>query len=180
VNGGETQDTRHKRTDRREELGFCLAFKGRLRGFDGLFTLPSMTPANGAPANPKAMIFWILWFAILSGLLMMQLLAKGGVPKLENPENASILFPAIGLGMAMASMTVRFVVIPRMDTLEKKLPLMLVGLAMAESIGVLGAFVVPPEEGASRLFMLVLAVVCIVVSAPVYVNSGKNKNPFVN
>lgn len=139
-----------------------------------------MTPANGTPANPKAMIFWILWFAILSGLLMIQLLAKGGVPKLENPENASILFPAIGLGMAMASMTVRFVVIPRLDSLEKKLPFMIIGLAMAESIGVLGAFVVPPEEGASRLFMLALAVVCIVVSAPVYVNSGKNKNPFVN
>jgi hypothetical protein len=157
-----------------------LAFKGRLHRDDLFITLGVMTPTNGTPANPKAMIFWILWFAILSGLLMIQLLAKGGVPKLENPENAPILFPALGLGMAMASMAVRFVVIPRLDSLEKKLPLMILGLAMAESIGVLGAFVVPPEEGASRLFMLALALVCIVVSAPVYANSGKNKNPFVN
>lgn len=129
---------------------------------------------------PLAVVFWAIWFAILSGLLMMQFVLGGageGEPG-STEDQGSMLFQIIGLTMAAATVFVRFGVIPRLDGLKKKLPAMIVGLALAEGIGILGLFAVPREQAAARLFMLSLSIVCIVLSAPVYAKVPRSGSPF--
>lgn len=130
----------------------------------------SQQPAARPPVQP--MLFWIIWAAILSGLLVIQSLApKGTGPQDGEAGGMDKMFQIMALGFGAASMVVRFLVIPRLDTLEKKLPAMIVGLAMAEGIGIIGAFAVPPDESATRMFMLSVSVVCLVLSMPLYARS---------
>ena len=103
---------------------------------------------------------------------MIQFFAGGGIPSGVDKGEGPTLFQGLALGMGMMAMIVRFVVIPRIGSLEKKLPAMIIGLAMSEGIGILGALAVSPEFGSTKLFMLVISVGCIVLSAPVYVKPG--------
>jgi hypothetical protein len=125
---------------------------------------------------PQAIVFWVIWFAILSGLLMIQFFAGGGMPSGVDKGEGPVLFQGLALGMGMAAMIVRFVVIPRIGTLEKKLPAMIIGLALSEGIGILGAFVVGPDFGSTKLFMLAISVGCIILYAPVYAKIGGNSS----
>jgi hypothetical protein len=133
---------------------------------------PPHMNSQGAPQPPQAIVFWVLWFAILSGLLMIQFFAGGGMPSGVDKGDGPVLFQGLALGAGLIAMIVRFVVIPRIGTLEKKLPAMIIGLALSEGIGIIGAFVVRPEFGSTKLFMLAISVGCIVLSAPVYAKLG--------
>jgi hypothetical protein len=130
--------------------------------------------------TPQPIIFWIIWFAILSGLLVMQTFAGGGIPSGSDQGEGPVLFQTLALVAAAASLFVRFAVIPRLNELQKKLPAMIVGLALAEGIGILGMFAVPHQYGATRLFMLGLSIVCVVISAPVYAKFPVGGSPFRN
>lgn len=130
--------------------------------------------------TPQPLVFWIIWFAILSGLLIMQFFAGGGIPSGTDQGEEPVLFRLLALGAAAAALFVRFGVIPRIKELEKKLPVMIVGLALAEGIGILGMFAVPRELGATRLFMLGLSIACVVISAPTYAKFPSGGSPFRN
>ena len=118
---------------------------------------------------PLPIVFWVIWFAILSGLLIMQFFAGGGVPASDTDSGqGGLIFQGIALALGAAALFVRFGVIPKLDGLQKKLPAMIVGLALAEGVGILGIFVVPHEHESARVFMLSVSIACIVVSMPVY------------
>lgn len=124
------------------------------------------------------MVFWIIWGAILSGLLVIQSFAPAGTPsEAAEAEGGATLFLAIGLVVGALSLAIRFIAIPRLDTQQKKLPFMIVGLALAEGVGILGAFAVSPEFVSTRRLMLSIAVVCLVLSAPVYARLPGRGNP---
>ena len=133
---------------------------------------------KGTPGPANAAIFWLIWFSILSGLLIIQFFAAGGLPSGVDQGQAPVMFQGLALGMGAVAMAVRFVVIPKIATLERKLPAMIIGLAIAEAVGILGAFVVDSEFGATRMFMLATSIVCIVVSAPIYAKSPDAGNSF--
>jgi hypothetical protein len=138
----------------------------------------SQSPDGQPP--PQPLVFWIIWFAILSGLLVMQTFAGGGISSGSDQGEGPVLFQTLALVAAAVSLFVRFAVIPRLDGLQKKLPAMIIGLALAEGIGILGMFAVPHQYGATRLFMLGLSIVCVVISAPVYAKFPGGGSPFRN
>jgi hypothetical protein len=125
-------------------------------------------------------VFWVIWFAILSGLLIMQFFAGGGIPSGGGQGKEPAIYQMMSLGIAAAALFVRFVIIPRVSGLEKKLPLMIVGLALSEGIGIIGMFAVSQEYASTRLFMLGTSIVCIVLSAPVYAKFPGGGSPFRN
>jgi hypothetical protein len=135
-----------------------------------------MNPPVQTP--PQAMVFWIIWFAIFSGLMILQFILGGGFPAGRSQGDEPVVFLIIALSLATASLGVRFVWIPRTNGLVRKLPLMIVGLALAEAIGILGMLLVPEQHVASRMFMLCTAIVCIVLSAPVYAHRQRTGSPF--
>ncbi|BCU76192.1 hypothetical protein [Luteolibacter sp. LG18] len=124
---------------------------------------------SSGPTN--ALALWVIWFAILSGLVMIQMIAGGGISMGPDKAVAPLVPVVIATGGAFASMVVRFLVLPRVKLLEQKLPLMIVGLALAESGGMMSAFLVPTACPRTRLWLFLTAVTCIVLHAPVYANA---------
>ncbi|MES2661447.1 MAG: hypothetical protein V4689_22705 [Verrucomicrobiota bacterium] len=126
-----------------------------------------MDSQQDSPKVP-ALVFWIIWFAILNGLVMIQFLVGGGIPKGEDQGNPPVLFLAIAAGLALVALAIRFVLIPQIESVPKKLPAMVIGLALSEGIGFLGMFAVGKEFPATQQTLFVTAIACIACLAPVY------------
>ena len=126
------------------------------------------------------MVFWIIWFAILSGVFVMKVIAApASVVPDEVVEMQLSPIALIGLAAAAGSMVCRWVIIPAIKSPEAKLPAMVAGLAMAELCGILGMFVVARDQADARSLMFVTSVICIILSAPIYtLNRPSTKSPF--
>ncbi len=127
-----------------------------------------MKPPQDSIKPPAVLVFWIIWFAILQGLVLIQFLVGGGIPKGEDLGNPPSLFVAIAGGLALAALVVRFVVIPKIKSVAKMLPAMIIGLALAEAVGLVGMFLIGREFPTTRLSLFVLSLSCIVSLAPIY------------
>lgn len=123
------------------------------------------------------LVFWLIWVATLKGLTFLQALFGGGTGLGDN-HGLLVAFQVGGLLAAALSLVVRFLVIPRLQETAHKLPAMIIGLAFAEAVGIIGIVVVPTNQEAVRLFLLSLSIICIVVSAPIYVLKRKSSSPF--
>lgn len=123
---------------------------------------------------PAVMVFWIIWFAILQGLVLVQFFVGGGIPNGEDQGNAPVWVMAVAGCLALVALAIRFTLIPRLTSFQKLLPAMIVGLAFSEAIGFLGMFVLGEEFPATRLSLFVLSICCIVSLAPLY---AKSKEP---
>jgi hypothetical protein len=135
-------------------------------------------PSPQSPSQPlQSLVFWIIWFSILAGLILIQVLAGGGIPSGADAVEVSLAFKVIPVALATASLAVRFLVIPRLPGLQAKLPAMIIGLALAEGAGILGAFIIDKQAGATRLTVFLMAIVCIVLSAPVYASARTPQDP---
>lgn len=117
---------------------------------------------------PTVIVFWTIWFAIFNGLFILKFFAAGGIPEGKNQGEAPLLLVAVAGGLALASMVIRFLVIPRMDSLVKLMPAMVIGLAFAESVGILGMFAIGKEFPETRLALFVTSVSAVAVFAPFY------------
>lgn len=129
------------------------------------------TPPSRGQA-PLAVVFWIIWFSILNGLVIIQLFAGGGIPKGENQGSPPMMFLGLAAGLALVALAIRFVVIPQIGNPLKKLPAMIVGLALSELIGFVGMFVVSKQFPETQLSLFVSAIVCILCFAPFYAKQG--------
>lgn len=131
-----------------------------------------------SPKPPQALVFWIIWFAILQGLVVIQFFVGGGIPQGADQGSPPVWVLAAAGGLALAALAIRFTVIPKIQSVPKKLPLMIIGLALSEGIGFLGMFAVGEEFPTTRLSLLVLAVACIVSLAPVYAKERPENGRF--
>ncbi|MEP2775626.1 MAG: hypothetical protein ABJQ29_03345 [Luteolibacter sp.] len=130
-----------------------------------------MNPPENKQNAPKVIVFWIIWFAIFNGLFILQFFAAGGIPTGENVGDAPLVFVAVAGALAFVSMLIRFIVIPKLDTTEKLLPAMIIGLAMAEAVGIIGMFVIGKEFPETRMALFVASVSAVAAFAPVYVHA---------
>jgi hypothetical protein len=99
-----------------------------------------MSAATKPP--PKPIVFWVIWAAILSGLPMIYLfLGQSGASGAGSPPSNTGGFP-LGLVAALppllCSIIVRWAVLPRMEQAAKALVIFVMGLALAESCGIIG------------------------------------------
>ena len=102
---------------------------------------------------------------------MAQFLAGGGIPKGADQGHPPVMFVAIAGGLALVALSIRFMLIPKIATISKMLPAMIVGLALSEAIGFLGMFLIGKEFPTTRLTLFAMAVACIACLAPIYVNT---------
>lgn len=133
-----------------------------------VFSFPPMDSRQDSPKPPPALVFWIIWFAILNGLVMIQFMVGGGIPKGEDFGKPPVEMLAVATVLGLAALAIRFLWIPQIESVVKKLPAMIVGLALSEAIGFVGMFGVGKEFPATRQALFVAAVACIVSLAPVY------------
>ncbi|QTN31583.1 hypothetical protein HZ994_04335 [Akkermansiaceae bacterium] len=120
---------------------------------------------------PVPFVFWIIWFAILNGLFIILFFAAGGIPEGTNEGETPMGLVLVAMALAAVSMAIRFLLIPRIKDLAKLLPAMVVGLALAEAIGMIGMFVIPKNLPQTQIALFVTSVSAVLAYAPFYVLS---------
>lgn len=87
----------------------------------------------------QLLIWWIIWAAVLAGLVVIYL-AIGRGRAVASVPGAHPLIGLVGLVPLFVSIVIRWLVLPRCRDLARALPLFIVGLALAEACGLLGIF----------------------------------------
>lgn len=96
-----------------------------------------MIPAPEArTTRARLLVWWILWAAILAGLVLTYLLLAPDPVK--PPAGRNPLAGLVGLAPLFVSIVIRWLVLPRFSDPKPALPMFVVGLALAEACGVLG------------------------------------------
>lgn len=97
-----------------------------------------MNPPAAKP--PVVLIWWIIWAAIVAGLTALYF-TLGQRPSPTHDDVIAIRYlPLAPLALAVV---VRWLVLPRFDKRLRAFPIFIIGLALAESCGILGIFLVP-------------------------------------
>ena len=96
------------------------------------------TAPNPAKFNP--IIEWITWSAISIGVIVLYFNFGQRPYGPEQPITAPSALALVGLGPLVASIALRWLLLPRMPSAQKRFPLFIVGLALAEACGILGIF----------------------------------------
>jgi hypothetical protein len=117
---------------------------------------------DAARANSQLKIWWIVWTAILAGLVVIYLFLGRGPVKAA--ETGDMLVNLLGLVPLFVSIVIRWLVLPRYDDLTRAFPVFIVGLALAESCGVLGIFI----GGPFRDDLFVLGVLGVAQFVPLF------------
>jgi hypothetical protein len=127
-----------------------------------------MDPSKNSPPA-QAILFWIVWFAILSGLVVMQVFLGGGVPTGRNAPDAPMpVIVWVCVAEVMAAALIRWLVLPRFAELPRKFVWMVVGLALAEGAGILGMFLLPRDQPETRLVIFLLSFFGVLQFVPLY------------
>ncbi len=118
------------------------------------------------PSSPSSkqmlLVWWIAWAAILSGLVVIYLvLGRGPVKPAADKD---VLKHLVGLVPLFVSIVIRWLVLPRFDSLQRAFPIYIVGLALAEACGILGIFL----GGPFRDDLFVLGVLGVTQFVPIF------------
>lgn len=112
---------------------------------------------------------WVIWFALFTGLFII---AHFAAPKpteaAKGVEQVYSMFTFIGVGLCAAALLIRVLIIPRLNSPEKLLQAMIIGLALCDGAAMLGMFVVPTDQIVERKLLFSVAVGCMALSAPIY------------
>jgi hypothetical protein len=127
---------------------------------------------------PIQITAWIIWFATLNGLVMIQFFIGGGFPSGINENTPPALLRYLPAAPAFFALVIRFLIIPRIPTPPKRLPAMIIGIALAEATGILGIFLLDKSHGSTQLTFFTLSLLAILALAPVYLKNQPDPNPF--
>jgi hypothetical protein len=119
-----------------------------------------------SPKDVGLILWWIIWFSILSSVLLINFITPAPTGPLP-PMGPLSYLPLAPLFLGSA---IRWLVLPRMKAKEHALAAFLSGLALCESCAILGIFLAPEM----RTTYVVLAVLGLIQFMPVFaVKSGK-------
>ena len=92
----------------------------------------------------RLMIWWILWAAILIGLILIYVGLALGRPLPASGPTSELPVNLVGVVPLFLSIILRWLVLPRMSDPQRGFVLFIVGLALAEACGILGIFLGGP------------------------------------
>src|SRR6478736_2108701 len=98
--------------------------------------------SSNTPQRTPLLVWWIVWAAVLTGLVILYLVfGRGPLPPVNRQD---LVVNLAGFVPLFISIIVRWLVLPRFDDLTRAFPMFIAGLALAESCGVLGIFIGGP------------------------------------
>jgi hypothetical protein len=110
-----------------------------------------MLPAPDAQRlKGQLMVFWIIWAAILSGLIIIYVFL--GQKPVKPVVAADLPVNLAGIVPLFISIVIRWLVLPRCAVLMRAFPVFVTGLALAEACGLMGIFLGGPYR--DSLFVL--------------------------
>jgi hypothetical protein len=112
--------------------------------------------------RPQLRVWWTIWGGVLAGLVLIYVfLGRGPLP----PSNGKDLVVNLaGFVPLFVSVIIRWLVLPRFDSLLRALPMFVAGIGLAQGCGVLGIFLGGPYRDA----LFVLGVLGIAQYAPFF------------
>jgi hypothetical protein len=118
-----------------------------------------MNPPAAKP--PALLIWWIIWAAIVAGLSALYFTL--GQRSSSAPDDVIVIryLPLAPLALAVV---VRWLVLPRFTERLRAFPIFIIGVALAESCGIMGIFLVPNLAAT----YYVLALFGLIQFAPVF------------
>jgi hypothetical protein len=125
--------------------------------------------------TPNATVFWILWAALINGMFIIIFALNGGFPKGQNVGEPATLIVGICTVAVVIAMGIRFLVIPKIQSITQLLPAMLIGLALCEGVGIISIVAVPKTLPQTQLALITAAISTMLVYAPVYVSRKNEK-----
>lgn len=120
--------------------------------------------ASVSSARPKSALltWWVIWAAVLAGLVALYLVFGRGPERPARPEET--FTNLAGMVPLFVSIVLRWLVLPRYQDLGRALPVFISGLALAEACGILGLFL----GGPYRDDLFVLGVLGVAQYVPVF------------
>lgn len=120
---------------------------------------------HSSPSSKQMLlVWWIAWAAVLGGLVVIYLVLGRAPVKPEPVADKEVLKHLVGLVPLFVSVVIRWLVLPRFDSLQRAFPLYIVGLALAEACGILGIFL----GGPFRDDLFVLGVLGVTQFVPIF------------
>ena len=110
--------------------------------------MPDYTPQR---IRTQLLAWWIVWAAILTGLLLIGV-AFGRGPQAPLPPGANPLANLVGFVPLFVSIIIRWLVLPRATDPRPAFVLFVLGVVLAEACGLLGIFLGGPYR--QDLFLL--------------------------
>jgi len=118
---------------------------------------------EAARLKAQLLVFWIMWGSILTGLVLLYaFLGQGPV---KPAVAADLPVNLAGLVPLFVSIIIRSLLLPRSSNIGRVLPFYIVGLALAETCGLLGIFV----GGPYRESLFVLGVLGVTSYVPIFI-----------
>ncbi|HEY4248422.1 MAG TPA: hypothetical protein VGM64_16360 [Lacunisphaera sp.] len=111
----------------------------------------------------QLMIWWIIWGGVLAGLCLLYFFFGRAKP-LPVASTAELLTNLGGFPLLFISVIIRWLVLPRCSDPGRALVMFIIGLALAESCGILGIFL----GGAYRDALFLLGVFGVIQYVPVF------------
>jgi hypothetical protein len=121
--------------------------------------------------------YWTIWACLLGWTILSELKNGGGIPRGADKGgvHTPIAILVISGAFAVASLFIRWFVVPRRSDRRTLLILMIIGLALACSLTDFGIYLVSPDLPQTRLVFWVISLICTVQFAPIYVSeTGTN------
>ena len=121
---------------------------------------------------------WIIWGALLFGVVILPFLRSGGLPSGPDkgtPPTFTYVFTFAGF---FVSVIIRWFVLPKIKTDEQIMTTMVVGMALAEGTGIFGIFATGRDYPSFQIAAYICSIIGILQFAPTYYPAGKNKNPY--
>jgi len=134
--------------------------------------IPQNEPMASA-AKQQAIVMWILWFAMLQGVFIIQWVLGKGIPGGDNIEApmAAWLW-VLCFAPILVATGIRWGVIPKLKLPQQQIVAMIVGLSLSEAPVFFSLFLVGPDYPQNQLAVLMVAVVSLIQFAPSYATPG--------
>ncbi len=128
------------------------------------------------PHRVPIQTFWTIWIAILGWMILNQYRVGGGIPQGKNIENnyGPLPFLILAAIMAVSSIVIRWFAIPGKVDRKTLLVLMIIGLALANSISYYGVYLIRPEYPQTKVAFFFASFFCILQFAPIFVRQTEN------
>ncbi len=101
----------------------------------------------------------------------MLFLGAGGIPKGSNVGTPPTWIVGACAALAVLAIAIRFLLIPRIKQLAKLLPAMILGLAFAETVGILAIFLLGKEFPETRMTLFLTSVFIVLFYMPSYASN---------
>lgn len=143
------------------------------------------TPMPAMNHKSQIMVVWAIWFSMLISPIVLQFVMGGGIPVGESEDSLPLPSSAIAAFLLLASLSLRWLVLARLRSFQLILPLLIVGMTLAEAAVLVEIFLIPQDFPTTRLVIALSALFIMLQYFPIYMfhippaqnSASTQKNP---